>query len=263
MAISCGKFCVKPLDLGGNNSKSTLPFRSILFGWNLNVFSQTHRFLGCFRTAKPHFGAGNHHFRWLTSVFRCLDHTVSEFFRRWWPPLAMIIHEPWIRFNGLREKSKPETIEIFRHMEVSSLYFPPKKNTPLKILKHAQSIDFEKFKPVMLAALRSLLPGCPGWRPRPARAWSLDFPGWDLLRISWGIYWWFNGSYWDIPSGKLSHNYGKSPFYSCTQWPFSSSHSVNVYRRERSKIDMNKPSTIVSPLSNIISNWMVYDVAWP
>ena len=127
MAISCGKFCVKPLDLGGNNSKSTLPFSSIFFGWNLNVFSQTHWFLGCFRTAKPHFGAGNHHFRWLTSVFRCLNHTVSEFFRRWWPPLAMIIHEPWIRFNGLREKSKSETIEIFRHMEVSSLYFPPKK----------------------------------------------------------------------------------------------------------------------------------------
>ena len=145
--------------------------------------------------------------------------------------------------------------------------FSPEKTIPLKILKHAQSIDFEKFKPVMLAALRSLLPGCPGWRPRPARAWSLDFPGWDLLRISWGIYWWFNGSYWDIPSGKLSHNYGKPPFYSWinqrTQWPFSSSQTVNVYRRERSKINMNKPSTIVSPLSNIISNWMVYDVTWP
>jgi hypothetical protein len=172
MAISCGKFCVKPLDLGGNNSKSTLPFRSIFFGWNLNVFSQTHRFLGCFRTAKPHFGAGNHHFRWLTSVFRCLNHTVSEFFRRWWPPLAMIIHEPWIRFNGLREKSKSETIEIFRHMEVSSLYFPPKKHS----IENIETCPVHRLWKVQACDVGGAAIPAPRMAPTPGAGLVIGFP---------------------------------------------------------------------------------------
>ena len=151
----------------------------------------------------------------------------------------MIIHEPWIRFNGLREKSKSETIEIFRHMEVSSLYFPPKKTLHWKYWNMPSPSTLKSSSLWCWRRCDPCSPDAPdGAHARRGLGHWISPDG-----IYWGfhggIYWWFNGSYWDIPSGKLSHNYGKSPLYSCTQWPFSSSHSVNVYRRERSKIDMN------------------------
>ena len=36
--------------------------------------------------------------------------------------------------------------------------------------------------------------------------------------------WWFDGNLWDLPSGKQSHNYGKSPNFTGKthlKWQFS------------------------------------------
>ena len=46
---------------------------------------------------------------------------------------------------------------------------------------------------------------------RAERSWKIQSLGYRWATQSWMIGWWFQ-PLWEIPSGKLSYNYGKSPF---------------------------------------------------